>query len=226
MKKYMKIDSILIITGSIILIPTVPITIAYLIGLKTDGGDWLQFFGTYFGVILSSLITIYAIKRQEQNNQENAVKNYFLKLRIEEINKIYSTIRELTDIVFQLQVFVTHIYPDLENSSINDVEKNITKYLRLKEINYHTDTIRMSVQFEKSIEYKYSKRLGNLFNSLDDQAANLYKYFVDINNDKIKRHALATNTGDNLEKAMNDLEKMNEVAQAMFNEISKIDNNF
>lgn len=155
------------------------------------GGDWLQFWGTYLGIIFSVVLTLYVTNKQGQIDRKNARNIHALEIYIDNLMSVLDILNKLQPLEHRCQIYhkkvlsgevsIKTLYEErnLLVTEINDEQKN--RVIKLK------NTIKKMPLKSKTILENPIHQLGLVIVSfrvepetidLDEECSKLVKVFI------------------------------------------------
>lgn len=130
------------------------------------GGDWLQFWGTYLGIIFSVVLTLYVTNKQGEIDRENARTIHSIEIYIDNLMSALNTLNELSEFVSRCKQAASTNRPyqvDEENFSYDVIMLLLLKRFESDDILIKVTRL---VNIVKKMPLKTKEKLKNDLNTL------------------------------------------------------------
>lgn len=115
------------------------------------GGDWLQFWGTYLGIIFSVILTLYVTNKQGEIDRSNAKVTHAIEIYIDTLTNALDITNELSDFIDRCERYIKR--PSIYQS-------------KTYPINYDIDMILLLKSYEKYEVLTKTKQLQNIIKKM------------------------------------------------------------
>ena len=134
------------------------------------GGDWLQFWGTYLGIIFSVVLTLYVTNKQGEIDRENARTIHSIEIYIDNLMSALNTLNELSEFVSRCKQVASTNRPyqvDKENFSYDVVMILLLKRFESDDISKKVNRL---INIIEKMPLKTKENINNDLNILADSA--------------------------------------------------------
>lgn len=139
------------------------------------GGDWLQFWGTYLGIIFSVVLTLHVTNKQGQIDRKNARNIHAIEIYIDNLMSALNTLNELSEFLSRCKQVTSTNRPyqvDEENFSYDVI---MILSLKLFESDDILIKVTRLVNVVGKMPLKTKEKLKNDINTLT-HASQVFKY--------------------------------------------------